>query len=468
MRASTRDQLLAACLYFMQCLSLTPVGNFIAIYFQYRHLDLNQIGLLIGAVYPFTQLLGQPIWCYFADVTNKHKLFLCLSLFLGTGIIFTLLFMKSFLHLALVFGAGGFLSSGVNPMIDSATMACIEHHSLPMTRYGHLRVFGAVGWGVGALVIGAMVDHFGVPVLFYDFAAFSIFYFVAVLVFPYYSPTSNNSNSSNRESVNPLSTEINKGEGSSYAVVVDGNDEETTHLLRQPHDQQQNCDDRHSNRVGGCKRQNEQQTRSFLEVLKYLIGQETVLLFMVLLVVMGMMKGVIDAFQFLFLKDLGGSGTLLGVTLATTTISEFPFFAYSGNIIRKFGALTVVFMSMAAYSGRLLYYSRLTNPWLVLPIELLHGITFSLSWSTVVAHAQAVAPPGNKTTVQGLFSALFWGLGFGSGAIAGGFVSSAYGLDMLFSFSATFCASFIILGMCWYLVEKSCHKRQRPVKPSFT
>eukprot|EP00056_Hartaetosiga_gracilis_P003991 m.70152 g.70152 ORF g.70152 m.70152 type:complete len:122 (-) comp11659_c0_seq10:1656-2021(-) len=91
-----------------------------------------------------SQLVGQPLWCYFADVTGKHKVFLCTSLALGSSVIFTMLYFESFLHLALVLGAGGLLSSGVNPMIDSATMACIEHHHISPNRYGHLRVFGEI------------------------------------------------------------------------------------------------------------------------------------------------------------------------------------------------------------------------------------------------------------------------------------------------------------------------------------
>eukprot|EP00056_Hartaetosiga_gracilis_P003992 m.70150 g.70150 ORF g.70150 m.70150 type:complete len:171 (-) comp11659_c0_seq10:561-1073(-) len=132
----------------------------------------------------------------------------------------------------------------------------------------------------------------------------------------------------------------------------------------------------------------------FIDVLRFLVGQKAVLLFMILLVAMGMMKGVIDAFLFVYLQDMGGNGTLLGVTLATTTISELPFFAFSGTILRRLGALCVIFISMGAYAGRLLYYSQLSRPWSVLPIELLHGVTFSLSWATIVAHAQEVAPEG--------------------------------------------------------------------------
>ena len=54
---------------------------------------------------------------------------------------------------------------------------------------------------------------------------------------------------------------------------------------------------------------------------------------------------------------------------------------------------------------------------MVLPAELLHGITWALSWVAVVTEAKRVAPPGFAGTTQGVFQALFWGLGFGVGAL---------------------------------------------------
>ena len=79
----------------------------------------------------------------------------------------------------------------------------------------------------------------------------------------------------------------------------------------------------------------------------------------------------------MFLKDIGGEELLMGLALAITCAAELPFFFYSGTIIQKFGAKSVLYVSLFAYAIRLLYYSYLTEPWAVLPAELLHGITFA-------------------------------------------------------------------------------------------
>ena len=43
--------------------------------------------------------------------------------------------------------------------------------------------------------------------------------------------------------------------------------------------------------------------------------------------------------------------------------------------------------------------------WAVLPIELLHGITFAINWSALTAHATRVAPPGFASAMQQLMTA---------------------------------------------------------------
>jgi len=47
----------------------------------------------------------------------------------------------------------------------------------------------------------------------------------------------------------------------------------------------------------------------------------------------------------------------------------------------------------------------------VLPVELLSGLGFALPYSAMTAYASVLAPEGLKSTVQGLFSTVFQGVG---------------------------------------------------------
>jgi len=42
----------------------------------------------------------------------------------------------------------------------------------------------------------------------------------------------------------------------------------------------------------------------------------------------------------------------------------------------------------------------LQNPWYILPIELMNGVTFGLFYATMASYASIVAPPGTDATMQ--------------------------------------------------------------------
>ena len=71
-------------LYFVQCLAACCVSNFIVIFFKARGLDVHHIGLIIGGIYPFVQMVGGPCFCALADRTRMPKTIVLLSLLLGT------------------------------------------------------------------------------------------------------------------------------------------------------------------------------------------------------------------------------------------------------------------------------------------------------------------------------------------------------------------------------------------------
>lgn len=73
---------------------------------------------------------------------------------------------------------------------------------------------------------------------------------------------------------------------------------------------------------------------------------------------------------------------------------------FLGWIIKKISHVHAMSLVLLALSARFILYSLLSNPWWVLPIELLQGLTFGLFYSTMASYASVVAPPGAEATVQ--------------------------------------------------------------------
>jgi hypothetical protein len=64
---------------------------------------------------------------------------------------------------------------------------------------------------------------------------------------------------------------------------------------------------------------------------------------------------------------------------------------------------TLLNLAVAATALRLALYGLLPlagNPWAVLPVELLHGVTFGLGWGAATAASTRLAPPHLAATMQ--------------------------------------------------------------------
>lgn len=68
-------------------------------------------------------------------------------------------------------------------------------------------------------------------------------------------------------------------------------------------------------------------------------------------------------------------------------------------------------MVLVVFGLRFLGYAFVPNAWMILPIEILQGLTFGVFYSTMTSYANKMSPPGTSATVQGIFGAAFEGLG---------------------------------------------------------
>lgn len=140
--------------------------------------------------------------------------------------------------------------------------------------------------------------------------------------------------------------------------------------------------------------------------------------------------------------------------MAVTTVSEVPFFFFAGPLMARVGTVEILLIAMVAYSIRAWVYSYVDNPWYVLPAELLHGLTFSLSWSAVATEATVLAPAGFEQSTMGLASAAFWGVGFAVGGVGGGYLNEEHGGRWLFRAVAIVAGGAAVLGSALLAVSR--------------
>ncbi len=189
-------------------------------------------------------------------------------------------------------------------------------------------------------------------------------------------------------------------------------------------------------------------SRPFWKGVGTMVRTPALLVFLIAVLITSMGASVVNSFLFLYMADLGATERLMGLSLTVATLSELPVFFFSGGLLRKIGARGLLLLAMGAYVVRLLAYSIMPNVWWTLPINLLHGLSFSGMWVAGVSYANVVAPKGFGATAQGLFTGVTMGIGAAAGAVLGGTLYDSVGPELMFRTAAVWVA----LGLLFFWV----------------
>lgn len=116
---------------------------------------------------------------------------------------------------------------------------------------------------------------------------------------------------------------------------------------------------------------------------------------------MGVGHGMSHSFLNWFLEDLGATKTLMGVAVICRSTLDLLTFFVAGSLIKAIGQIKIMIFALISYGIAFTLYSLLTNPWWVLPIEMLVGCTYAASWSACTSYMAGASSSESVTTIQG-------------------------------------------------------------------
>jgi PPP family 3-phenylpropionic acid transporter len=151
--------------------------------------------------------------------------------------------------------------------------------------------------------------------------------------------------------------------------------------------------------------------------VKEVISNRTLLFLLTCVFLISVGGTTIWNFYSTYMKQNGASASLVGYGLSLQGICELPLFYFSARIILRFGIKTTLLITVFATALRLFLYSIVKNPYAALPIELLHGISWSLFWVVCVEYVNKLVNEDWRVTGQSLLYASY----YGAGAIVGNF-----------------------------------------------
>ncbi|KAM4602268.1 major facilitator superfamily domain-containing protein 6-like [Polymixia lowei] len=333
-----------------------------------------------------------------------------------------------FLLILLVVIVGEFFSAPAVTIVDTVTL---QYLGRARDRYGLQRMWGSLGWGLAMLLVGIWIDHTHVTVLIdgvgcilpeyrlhnyrIAFIVFGVLMGVAFVV----------------------ATQFYFDKGSDYQQEVPG-EAGTPRAGGNVSSPESGSSDR---TPGGPEAGQEFHYSDLLRLLCSV--QYSSVLFVAWF--MGFGYGFVFTFLYWHLEDLKGTTTLFGVCSILSHISELAAYFTSHKFIELVGHIRVLYIGLACNTARYLYISYLENAWIVLPMEVLQGVTHASVWAACISFLSAAVPPALRTSAQGILQGLHLGLGRGCGAMVGGVFVNYFGAAE--TFRGIGMASLVILLM---------------------
>lgn len=190
------------------------------------------------------------------------------------------------------------------------------------------------------------------------------------------------------------------------------------------------------------------QSMSLLQMLALVCGTIYGMGFIASMLTLAMGMSIVESLIFLFFEELGGSFTVMGLSVVVTVIFEIPVFHFAPSLLENFGPGRLQQAAAVAYMIRVIGYTLIPEGAMafVLLLEPLHGITYGCAATSSVDYMARLAPKGYESTAQGLLSGLR-GIGSIVGLSLGGWVDDAYGPKILYR---TY-ASIVAIGLGLFL-----------------
>ncbi|MBX3048818.1 MAG: MFS transporter [Anaerolineales bacterium] len=362
-------------MYFFLFLALSAVVPYLTLYLSdVAQLSGSQIGVVLS-VGPVIGLFATPFWTGLADASKRHAFIYACAI--GSAVLLYALvpFVGSFVVLLAIFTALAFFGSHLLPMQDSATMHMLGNFK---DRYGQVRFWGTVGWGLGGLLFGWLFDFTGLVWMFWICSGFL-----------------------------------------AIALSLAG---------RMQFDQAQ------SQSVSFFKNLRELISKApiqlfLLATVLAATGLSTHNNYLSLL--LNELSGP-DATVFGWSLPVA---RLIGIVVVIGVVSELPVMFHSERLLARLGTRGLVIISLLIIAGRNLLYALSDEIWPILLVQALHGLTYALLWVGGVSFMARHAPKGLSSTAQGLFSTAQVGVGYAAGNLFGGVLMDTAGLQGMFAIS---------------------------------
>lgn len=169
-----------------------------------------------------------------------------------------------------------------------------------------------------------------------------------------------------------------------------------------------------------------------LSSLKHFLSSKETLLFLILVFISSIPARMNDTYLGVYIKELGGTASLVGQAWFLAAGSEIVVFALSFWWLRKGSELILIAFSGFFYFIRFFASAWIEDPHLLAYLQLLQLLTFPVFYSAAIQYLYRIVPVEWRATGQTVLALLFFGVSGIIASFAGGALYEAFGGRTLF------------------------------------
>lgn len=167
-----------------------------------------------------------------------------------------------------------------------------------------------------------------------------------------------------------------------------------------------------------------------------LLGNKKFMFFLVIMMLITITHRTNDSFLGIYIVEKGGSESFIGWAWFIGVMSEAFIFATATLWFRKYHALTFIVISGILFAIRWFIMGIIQDPMLVLPLQIMHGLTFGMFYLCAFHFITKLIPEELQSTGHLLFYSFFFGLSGMIGSSIGGIIIEEVSVSYLYSILA--------------------------------
>jgi len=153
--------------------------------------------------------------------------------------------------------------------------------------------------------------------------------------------------------------------------------------------------------------------------------------FLISVLLVGMTLGVADDYLIVYLADINASGWVAGSVFALAALVEALLMGQAAGLIGRWGLRPVLLVGIGVLPLRWLLYAVVTDPILVIPIQMLHSVAMLALLVAGVLYVDSQLSREWRATGQALYQATLHGAGSSLGLFGAGVIYQHGGIKPL-------------------------------------